>query len=77
MTSAAGYAGLAIDLDGFKEVNDLRGHPVGDAVLMQTARRVLVSVRDSDLDCRTGDDEFVVVVAGDKLASEAIARRIV
>jgi diguanylate cyclase (GGDEF)-like protein/PAS domain S-box-containing protein len=53
-----------IDLDGFKEVNDQRGHRVGDAVLREIAERVRSSVRVDDLVGRFGGDEFVVLCAG-------------
>ena len=77
MSSSDGYSVLAIDLDGFKEVNDCYGHPSGDAVLVETARRLTATVRDSDLVCRIGGDEFALVIAGDRSSGLAIADRIV
>jgi len=50
-----------LDLDGFKEVNDTYGHEAGDAVLVETGRRLSISVRDADVVARVGGDEFVVV----------------
>ncbi len=61
----AGGGELAVlfcDLDGFKRVNDSAGHAAGDAVLIETARRLLHAVRDSDVVARVGGDEFVIVI---------------
>jgi diguanylate cyclase (GGDEF)-like protein len=52
---------LVCDLDGFKEVNDLHGHRVGDDVLVEAARRLGAAVRDGDVVCRFGGDEFLVL----------------
>ncbi|MGA1834839.1 MULTISPECIES: diguanylate cyclase domain-containing protein [Rhizobium] len=76
LTSAEGFAVLALDLDGFKEVNDVHGHAMGDVVLQTTAARLTSAVRETDLVARTGGDEFVVVVAGDRPTGEAAAERI-
>jgi diguanylate cyclase (GGDEF)-like protein len=51
---------LFIDLDGFKMINDARGHDVGDEVLVEVAARLRASVRPSDVVCRFGGDEFVI-----------------
>lgn len=69
---------LAVDLDGFKLVNDRHGHEAGDEVLIETARRLKAAVRDTDLICRTGGDEFVVVlVDADEALMDAISNRII
>jgi len=52
----------AIDVDQFKLVNDAHGHAVGDRVLLQLAEVLLGNVRSSDLVCRVGGEEFVVVM---------------
>ncbi len=49
----------AIDLDGFKPVNDTYGHAVGDELLVQIAQRFTAALRINDLIARTGGDEFV------------------
>lgn len=51
-----------IDLDGFKEVNDLYGHEVGDQVLLEVRNRLLASFRRTDTVSRLGGDEFVVLL---------------
>lgn len=51
-----------LDLDGFKPVNDLRGHHVGDAVLVATADRLRAHVRAGDLVARLGGDEFAILL---------------
>jgi diguanylate cyclase (GGDEF)-like protein len=53
---------LAIDLDGFKPVNDAHGHEIGDEVLQQLAARIAAITRETDAVCRMGGDEFVVLV---------------
>ncbi|HET6265823.1 MAG TPA: EAL domain-containing protein [Usitatibacter sp.] len=51
-----------LDLDRFKNINDTLGHGVGDRVLQEAARRLIASVRASDLMARLGGDEFVLLV---------------
>ena len=56
-----GLAVYLLDLDEFKEINDVLGHDVGDDMLIAVARRLLAIVRPSDTVARLGGDEFVVV----------------
>jgi diguanylate cyclase (GGDEF)-like protein/PAS domain S-box-containing protein len=53
---------LFIDLNSFKEVNDIHGHHFGDQILVAIARRLEVCVRESDTVCRRGGDEFVILL---------------
>src|SRR5215216_2759726 len=52
----------AIDLDHFKDINDSRGHPVGDIVLQQVAGIMKLTARDTDSVARFGGDEFVIIL---------------
>lgn len=53
---------LVLDIDHFKSINDTHGHVAGDEVLREFARRVRKTVRNIDLACRMGGEEFVVVM---------------
>jgi diguanylate cyclase (GGDEF)-like protein len=55
------FAVFAIDLDRFKDINDVYGHAVGDAVLVEATRRLLKEVDAGALTARSGADEFIVV----------------
>lgn len=57
------FAVLFADLDGFKAVNDELGHDVGDHLLMETARRIVLQTRRADTVARIGGDEFVIVLS--------------
>ena len=72
-----GLSLLTLDIDFFKSVNDTYGHDAGDRVLQEVAGRIRGSVRSVDLACRTGGEEFVVVLPGADLAvAEKVGERI-
>jgi len=58
-----GIAVLFLDLDDFKKVNDSHGHGEGDKLLIEAASRVRLSVKNLDVACRFGGDEFVVILS--------------
>ncbi|WP_420474815.1 putative bifunctional diguanylate cyclase/phosphodiesterase [Noviherbaspirillum sp. ST9] len=74
-----GFSVLALDLDGFKKVNDALGHPVGDALLRVAAMRLSETLRNADTLARVGGDEFVAVLPGAVTETEiqTIARRMI
>ena len=72
-----GVAVLFLDLDGFKQVNDVHGHATGDRVLTQVAERVAEAVRSTDTVARIGGDEFAVICEDtDTETATAVASRI-
>jgi diguanylate cyclase (GGDEF)-like protein len=70
---------LCLDLDHFKQTNDTLGHPVGDELLKRVAKRLLESVRETDLVARMGGDEFAILQlsAEQPAAATVLATRIV
>jgi diguanylate cyclase len=69
---------LLLDLDNFKVVNDTLGHDSGDVLLKLVAERLVKTLRSTDVICRIGGDEFVVIVepTDDTLEVDGVARKI-
>ncbi len=67
-----------VDLDGFKKINDRYGHAAGDAILKAVASRMRGELREDDVVCRMGGDEFLAIVIdpGEAEGLNAIARRL-
>jgi len=78
-TPESACAALLVDLDGFKHVNDSRGHEVGDRLLQAVARRLTRALREVDSIGRVGGDEFAVLIDEIELtcAPELVAARII
>lgn len=68
---------LFVDADKFKSVNDTYGHPAGDAVLIELARRISTEVGQAGLACRFGGEEFAVLLRGcDGTAAAMMGERV-
>src|SRR5262249_46896335 len=72
-----GGAVLLVKLDGFTAVNDVRGYDIGDAVLVEVARRLRTGAGGSDLAARLSGDEFAVVTEEPPVRAYALATRMV
>ena len=72
MRAGSGVATLILDMDRFKEINDMLGHEIGDKLLIEAAQRIRASVRDQDTVARLGGDEFAVILEGVSEAREVL-----
>lgn len=74
---ARALAVIFIDLDGFKQLNDTRGHATGDFALRETARALKDCLRATDTCARLGGDEFAILLTEiDALAAEQVAHKV-
>ncbi|MBV4477113.1 GGDEF/EAL domain-containing response regulator [Pseudomonas botevensis] len=75
---ASAFAVFYLDLDHFKRINDTLGHPVGDLLLQEVARRIKTNVRENDVVARLGGDEFAILQldVSEPTQSAAIAGKI-
>lgn len=70
------YCIVMCDIDDFKKVNDVHGHNVGDAVLSSIGRVLLSSIRQEDIVCRWGGEEFLLMIRGDLDLTRKTVQRI-
>ncbi len=68
---------LLVELDGFTAVNDVRGYDIGDAVLVEVARRLRTGSGGADLAARLSGDEFAIVTESSPVRAYALATRLV
>jgi diguanylate cyclase (GGDEF)-like protein len=71
--TAEPFALALIDLDGFKPINDVHGHPVGDEILRQVGERLAKAIDGRGSAARIGGDEFAIICDGIGAREEAIA----
>ena len=70
--AGTGIATLVLDMDRFKEINDMLGHEVGDKLLFEVAQRIRAAVREQDTVARLGGDEFAIILEGVTEAKEVL-----
>ncbi len=63
---------IVLDIDGFKYINDTYGHDIGDIILKDLAKIIKLSIRDSDIACRWGGEEFAISLSHTNLSDSLI-----
>ena len=67
---------ILCDIDNFKKVNDTFGHESGDDVLVNAGRVLMSGLRENDVVCRWGGEEFLIAIDGNKKITQDVAERI-
>ena len=68
---------MVLDLDHFKAINDSLGHAIGDQILVHTVKTIRATLRSSDVVCRLGGEEFIVIASNtDVTAANLLAERV-
>jgi diguanylate cyclase (GGDEF)-like protein len=75
--SGRGVSAMMIDIDGFKSVNDRYGHLAGDAILSAIGAQLATALRNTDVKCRYGGDEFLIILPDTNLAGAERAAAVV
>jgi diguanylate cyclase (GGDEF)-like protein len=76
-TDAERFSLVALDIDHFRQVNDVHGHPTGDLVIGRVAQVLRESIRENDVVARVGGEEFMVLLPGLTLPEAAeVAERL-
>lgn len=76
-TASKPFSLIMLDIDHFKQINDTHGHPAGDRILVEFARRLERDIRGFDLAARYGGEEFVVMLPdADAALAEKVAERL-
>jgi diguanylate cyclase (GGDEF)-like protein len=76
-TGPTSTAAIMVDIDHFKRINDTHGHPVGDDVIRTVAARLHAALRDCDVICRYGGEEFAILLPDvTRPIAERISRRL-